>query len=160
MQLFLAVSEVNSSRGTLSVFQFRLLGAMPGEEDFGVGVGLFCGTGEDVPFERAPFAIGVDVPLASFCSFTTCRHREMISAADLLTSGSNPGAPLTLFTILPIPVARRTSSLGRRLVFRSRRMVRIFSEGSFAVMAFWRAAPLERISRRSMARKAAMGRIE
>jgi len=147
MQLFRAVSLVRSSRGTLSTFQFRLSGATPGLAAFGVGVaGL--GAGELVPFDRTP--LGVDVPLASFCSLTTCLHLLIISDANWPTCGSRLGTPFTLFTILPIPVALSSSSLGRTFAFRSRRIVRMFSDGSFPVMAFCKAEPLERTSRRSM----------
>jgi hypothetical protein len=119
---------------------------MVGEAAF---AGLGWGAGEEVPFERAPFGVELP-PAASFCSLTVWRQREMISEARVWMLESSWGLPLTLFTILPMPVARRSSSVGLTLTLRSWRRVMIVEVGSFAAMAFWRAAPRERISRRSM----------
>ena len=69
MQLLREESDVSSSRDTLSVFQLRFEGSMPGEDDFGVG--LEEGAGDEVPFERAPLGMLVtEEPVASFCSLT------------------------------------------------------------------------------------------
>ena len=60
------------------------------------------------------------------------------------------GMPLTLLTILPMPVARRSSSLGLTLTLRSWSMVMMVAVGSRAATAFCRAEPRDRISLLSM----------
>ena len=108
--------------------------------DFAFSDAVF-GAGDAVPFGR--FA-GV----AGFFLVTSFRHLETISLASRATSGFL--CCLDLFTITPILVDLRRSSVATTLVLRSFSILIMFAGGSPAVVAFCSAFDLALTSCSSM----------